>query len=45
MQAELRFLRFQAPWADGWTLFALLRKALAEHWVNIRHRLMDAVEK
>ena len=41
----LRFLRFQAPWAYGRTVFALLRRAPAERWANIRHRLMDVAEK
>ena len=45
IQAVLRFLRFQAPWAYGRRLFALLRRAPADTWANIRHRLMDAVEK
>ena len=41
-QAEMRFLRFQAPWADGRNVFALLRRARMARWANIRHRLMDA---
>ncbi len=45
MHTVLRFLRFQAPWAYGRRVFALLRRALTERWVNIHHRLMDAVEK
>ena len=43
--AELRFLRFQAPWAYGSNLFALLRRAPAERWANIRYRLMDVAEQ
>ena len=42
---ELRFLRFQAPWAYGRKLFVLLRSTLANNWAHIRHELMDAVRK
>ncbi len=45
IHAEMRFLRFQAPWALGKKVFVLLRSALVERWVNIRHRLMDVAEK
>ena len=44
IQAVLRFLRFQAPCAYGRNVFALLRRAPAERWVNRRYRLMDVVE-
>ena len=42
--AEMRFLRFQAPWADGRNVFALLRNALADTWANGRSRLMDGAK-
>jgi len=45
LQAEMRFLRFQAPWAYGRVLFALLRRAPVDNWVNVRYRLMDVAEK
>ncbi len=41
----LRFLRFQAPWAYGRKLFALLRRAPVENWANVCYRLMDVAEK
>ncbi|MCP4406059.1 MAG: hypothetical protein GY801_53295 [bacterium] len=44
MSAVLRFLRFQAPWADGRKVFVLLRRTPAEHWANHHYRLMDGVE-
>ncbi len=44
MQAETRFLRFQAPWALGRNAFALLCRAPAARWANVRYRLMDMVE-
>jgi len=42
--AAMRFLRFQAPWAYGGNVFALLRKALVGNWANIRYRRMDVAE-
>ncbi len=45
IQADLRFLRFQAPWASGKKVFILLRSTPAERWVNIRHRLLDVAGK
>ena len=41
----MRFLRFQAPWAYGRNVFALLRKAPAENWADIRSQRMNAAEK
>jgi len=43
--AEMRFLRFQAPWTCGRKVFALLRRAQADNWVNIRDRVMEMSEK
>ena len=45
MHAEVRFLRFQAPWAYGRKVFALLRNAPAETWANVHYRRMDVTEK
>jgi len=45
IQAVLRFLRFQAPWAYGRKVFVLLRKTPAERWANIRDRLTDVAEQ
>ncbi len=45
LQAEMRFLRFQAPWAYGRNVFALLRRAPAERWANIRYRRMNEAPK
>jgi hypothetical protein len=43
-QAKMRFLRFQAPWAYGRNVCALLRRALAEQGANIRYQHMDVAE-
>ncbi len=45
IHAEVRFLRFQAPWAYGRNVFVLLRRTLKERWANIRYRLMDVAEQ
>jgi hypothetical protein len=41
----MRFLRFQAPWAYGRTVFVLLRNTLAGNWVNVRDTLMDVASR
>ena len=41
----MRFLWFQAPWAYGRKVFALLRNALAENWANVRFWRMDVAKK
>ncbi len=45
IHAEMRFLRFQAPWAYGRKLFVLLRSTLAEREANVRYRLTDIAEQ
>ena len=45
IHTEMRFLRFQAPWAYGRKLFALLRRASVENWANVCYRLMDVAER
>ena len=45
VHAETRFLRFQAPWADGRRLSALLRRAPAKTWANLRHQRMEGAEQ
>jgi hypothetical protein len=44
LQTEMRFLRFQAPWAYGRKRFVLLRRTLAENWVNVRYRRRDVAQ-